>query len=161
MHISVDRKGVTHCSWILNFYLKIRYMQKHISMYVLFSDWKKKACVATRWVMSLDAPIIPALLPFLLQREPQCTALLLRVTTVIILNNNMVMFVLFFKVNINVFLLCAYDFNSVSLLKFIHIVKYITISFLHCWVVFHCVNAPQLVYQFMHWTFRMFLVLDN
>ena len=90
MHISVDRKGVTHCFWILNFYLKIRYMQKHISMYVLFSDWKKKACVATRWVMSLDAPIIPALLPFLLQREPQCTALLLRVTTVIILNNNMV-----------------------------------------------------------------------
>lgn len=48
-----------------------------------------------------------------------------------------------------------------TILKFIHIVKYITISFLHCWVVFHCVNAPQLVYQFMHWTFRMFLVLDN
>ena len=129
MHISVDRKGVTHCFWILNFYLKIRYMQKHISMYVLFSDWKKKACVATRWVMSLDAPIIPALLPFLLQREPQCTALLLRVTTVIILNNNMVMFVLFFKVNLNVFLLCAYDFNSVSLLKFIHIDVYRASSF--------------------------------
>ena len=48
-----------------------------------------------------------------------------------------------------------------TILKFIHIVKYITISFLHCWVVFHCVTTPQLVYQFMHWTFRMFLVLDN
>lgn len=77
----------------------------------------------------MDAPIIPALLPFLLQREPQCTAFLLRVTTVIILNNNMVMFVLFFKVNINVFLLCAYDFNSVSLLKFIHIDVYRASSF--------------------------------
>lgn len=78
-------------------------MQKHISMYVLFSDLKENACVATRWVMSLDVPITPALLPFLLQREPQCTVFFLRVTTVIILNNNMVMFVLFFKVNINVF----------------------------------------------------------
>ena len=48
-----------------------------------------------------------------------------------------------------------------TILKFIHIVKYIMVSFLHCWLVFHCVNSPHLVYQFMHWTFRMFLVLDN